>query len=130
MSLTRKDKFRIFWRDGFTCLYCGRRPPNVALEVDHYEPVSLGGADDDWNLITACESCNGAKSDTAIGEPCADGCSRPMCGGPRRPRDGLEAACQCVCHTCAICDKPECDGWDPKARCETLDRYRGESEGS
>ena len=41
--LTRKQRFEIFKRDGFACLYCGRKAPEVELQVDHIVPVVAGG---------------------------------------------------------------------------------------
>lgn len=54
-------RFEIFKRDSFTCQYCGRKAPEVVLEVEHIEPVSKGGSDDLMNLLTACEACNDGK---------------------------------------------------------------------
>lgn len=36
------------------------------LTVDHVQPKSKGGTDDEWNLITACRSCNGTKKDKVM----------------------------------------------------------------
>jgi hypothetical protein len=68
MSLSKKTRFEIFKRDGFTCQYCGQRPPEVVLEVDHIHPSSKGGSDDEINLITSCFDCNRGKSDKKIGD--------------------------------------------------------------
>lgn len=54
-------RFDVFKRDSFTCCYCGRRPPEVVLEVDHIDPVSNGGTDAFENLLTACFDCNRGK---------------------------------------------------------------------
>jgi hypothetical protein len=61
MALSKGKRFDVFKRDGFTCQYCGQRPPDVVLEVDHIHPISKGGTDDDLNLITACYNCNRGK---------------------------------------------------------------------
>jgi hypothetical protein len=61
MPLGNSIRFEVFTRDGFTCQYCGRRPPTVVLEVDHIHPRSKGGTDDSLNLITACFACNRGK---------------------------------------------------------------------
>ena len=55
------NRYVILERDKFTCQYCGRKAPNVALEVDHIIPVSKGGSDESTNLITACFECNTQK---------------------------------------------------------------------
>jgi hypothetical protein len=60
-TLTKKVRFGVFKRDGFACQYCGSSPPSVVLEVDHINPVSLGGANDTDNLITSCFDCNRGK---------------------------------------------------------------------
>lgn len=60
-ALSKARRFAIFHRDGFTCQYCGKRPPAVVLEVDHIVPVSQEGSDDDHNLITSCFDCNRGK---------------------------------------------------------------------
>lgn len=62
MALSKSKRFEIFKRDGFTCQYCGMRPPDVVLEVDHIDPRSKGGSDDELNLITACFDCNRGKA--------------------------------------------------------------------
>lgn len=65
-SLSKRKRFSVFQRDGFTCQYCGRRPPDVMLQVDHIVPSSKGGSDDTTNLITSCFDCNSGKSDTSL----------------------------------------------------------------
>jgi 5-methylcytosine-specific restriction endonuclease McrA len=44
-------------RDGHTCVYCVGR----ADTVDHLLPRSRGGGDTWFNLVAACQSCNGLK---------------------------------------------------------------------
>ena len=67
-GLSKRLRFEIFKRDQFTCRYCGRRPPDVVLEVDHIHPVSLGGLDTEDNLVTACGDCNRGKSNKKLGD--------------------------------------------------------------
>lgn len=62
MAIGKRKRFAVFERDRFTCGYCGRRPPDVVLEVDHMLPVCEGGGDEQENLITACFDCNRGKS--------------------------------------------------------------------
>lgn len=50
---------RIFFRDGYTCTYCGVH--GTKLECDHVIPFSRGGSDKDENLATACFDCNRSK---------------------------------------------------------------------
>lgn len=72
MSISKKKRFAIFARDGFTCRYCGRKPPEVVLEPDHIIPRARGGDDDESNLITSCFDCNRGKSATTLPIPVTD----------------------------------------------------------
>ena len=65
-SVNPKLRFEVFKRDNFTCQYCGEKPPEVTLEVDHLIPVSKGGTDDQKNLITSCIECNRGKSNEEV----------------------------------------------------------------
>lgn len=65
-SLSKQKRFKIFKRDSFTCMYCGQKPPNVTLEVDHIIPVASGGPNTDENLATSCFDCNRGKSDGSL----------------------------------------------------------------
>lgn len=67
-STGKRLRFRIFERDGFTCQYCGKRPPEVILHIDHVFPVSKGGKDEIENLLTSCADCNLGKSTFEIGK--------------------------------------------------------------
>lgn len=60
--LSKKTRFEVFKRDGFTCQYCGAHPPSVILEPDHINPVANGGDNHIDNLITACFDCNRGKA--------------------------------------------------------------------
>lgn len=61
IALSKKTRFEIFKRDGFTCQYCGAHPPSVILHVDHIVAVAAGGSNRKDNLVTACEACNQGK---------------------------------------------------------------------
>ena len=65
-SIGKRQRFRVFARDGYTCRYCGGQPPGVKLVIDHMIPVAEGGTNDDDNLITSCEPCNQGKSDKPL----------------------------------------------------------------
>jgi hypothetical protein len=60
-ALSKKTRFEIFKRDGFTCRYCGKQPPDIVLVIDHIDPVANGGDNDAMNLVTSCETCNQGK---------------------------------------------------------------------
>ncbi len=57
-----RKRFRILRRDNYTCQYCGRKAPEVVLQVDHVEAKSKGGKYVEENLITSCRDCNIGKS--------------------------------------------------------------------
>ena len=66
MAIGVRQRFEIFKRDEFTCAYCGRRSPDVVLQVDHIQATANGGTDDPINLITSCWECNSGKSDVPL----------------------------------------------------------------
>lgn len=61
-AITKKMRFDVLERDGFVCRYCGRKAPDVELEVDHIIPVCEGGPTVLDNLVTACKDCNRGKA--------------------------------------------------------------------
>src|SRR6266536_3398246 len=68
MALRPSIRFDVFKRDGFSCAYCGRKPPAVILEVDHVIPVADGGGDEYENLVTSCWDCNRGKGAKQLDE--------------------------------------------------------------
>lgn len=81
-AIGSQRRFALLQRDGFACLYCGARPGNDRLHLDHVIPWSRGGSDHDRNLVTACDRCNLGKSDSisvpsslCTGDHTADGWS-------------------------------------------------------
>jgi len=61
-NISQRIRFAVLYRDNFTCQYCGRKPPEVSLHVDHRVPFSLGGDNSLENLLAACNECNLGKS--------------------------------------------------------------------
>ncbi len=66
--LSKTIRFEVFKRDSFACQYCGRKAPDVLLDIDHIEPVAKGGTNDLLNLIAACRDCNSGKSDKRLSQ--------------------------------------------------------------
>lgn len=64
MAVSKSLRFQVLRRDNFTCRYCGRGAPEVALTVDHVVAEALGGRDEPSNLVAACADCNGGKAAT------------------------------------------------------------------
>lgn len=65
-ALGKKVRFEVFKRDGFLCQYCGRKPPDAVLEIDHLVALANGGDDSEANLVTACVDCNRGKGARAL----------------------------------------------------------------
>jgi 5-methylcytosine-specific restriction endonuclease McrA len=65
-ALSKKIRFEVFKRDKFTCQYCGRKAPDVVLNVDHINPVAKEGTNEIMNLITSCFDCNNGKRDKKL----------------------------------------------------------------
>ena len=65
-QISKKVRFEVFKRDGFSCQYCGATPPAVILHVDHIVPVKEGGTNEETNLVTSCDKCNLGKSATPL----------------------------------------------------------------
>lgn len=63
VAFTRRNVYR---RDGFRCVYCGAKPPQAKLTIDHVVPRARGGANTWENCVTACVSCNSGKADLPL----------------------------------------------------------------
>lgn len=61
---------KIWFRDGFQCLYCGQSAPDVQVTVDHFVPVERGGEDNPGNYVTSCRRCNKNKGNKDPEEYC------------------------------------------------------------
>src|SRR5262245_52949793 len=59
--LTLAERVFVLSRDKKTCQICGRKAPEVPLEIDHIIPVSKGGTNDASNLQALCFDCNRGK---------------------------------------------------------------------
>lgn len=57
--VTRKN---IFIRDGYRCMYCGKKFKHEQLELEHIIPKSQGGRNSWDNLVAACRTCNSRKN--------------------------------------------------------------------
>jgi len=76
MAVSKRLRYEVMRRDGFRCRYCGFSASETELQVDHVQPIALGGGDEPENLVTSCADCNAGKSasspDQAIVESVAD----------------------------------------------------------
>lgn len=83
-------RFAILRRDGFRCVYCGATPERAALRVDHVIPRSAGGPTEEFNLVTACHTCNAGKAASILEsgpESLGDLTAIPFESKPRREPD-------------------------------------------
>ena len=69
--ISKALRFEVFKRDRFTCQYCGRKAPEVVLEVDHLIPVAEGGENELLNLVTSCFDCNRGKGKKKLNDTTA-----------------------------------------------------------
>jgi 5-methylcytosine-specific restriction endonuclease McrA len=76
-----KLRFKIFNRDNFRCVYCGRSviEDKIKLQVDHLIPRVKGGTNEENNLITSCSECNLGKSDLLLDERMIKKISKEVC---------------------------------------------------
>jgi 5-methylcytosine-specific restriction endonuclease McrA len=56
----RLSRQAVFYRDGFTCQYCGKQTKQLTL--DHIVPRSRKGAHVWENVVSACIPCNHTKA--------------------------------------------------------------------
>lgn len=88
--IPKKVRFEVFKRDSFTCQYCGKKAPDVVLELDHIEPVSKGGGNEIINLVTSCFDCNRGKSDKRLSDDAAISIQRQQLEQIQERRQQLE----------------------------------------
>lgn len=114
-AISKRTRFEVFKRDGFTCQYCGRTPPSVMLEVDHIHPRSLGGGNDMTNLVSACEDCNRGKAARTLGDA-----PPPLREAAKR---AAEAEAQLRAYDMVLREIRERKDMDVYAVLEVFDRY-------
>ena len=56
----RLSRREVFWRDRFTCQYCGKQTKELTL--DHVTPRVLDGPHTWENVVAACVPCNHRKA--------------------------------------------------------------------
>lgn len=58
-QLKLKRLGRIYDRlDSDLCFFCNSQ---IGSTIDHFIPKKLGGTNEEWNLVAACDSCNNKK---------------------------------------------------------------------
>lgn len=69
MAVSKTLRYEVLRRDGHKCRYCGLNASESELQVDHVQPVTLGGKDVAENLVAACKDCNAGKGKTSPDAP-------------------------------------------------------------
>lgn len=72
-KIPKQLRWKIYARDSFSCRYCGAKPPDAILHIDHVKAVVHGGTNEESNLVTACEVCNLSKGANDIPAPAQRG---------------------------------------------------------
>lgn len=92
-AISKRVRFSVFSRDGFSCRYCGAQSDQVQLVLDHVQPVSLGGTNEPENLVTACQPCNAGKSNKPVDQTAINESHRlALAQEMQEQRAALEAA--------------------------------------
>lgn len=60
------NRWEVFARDGYRCVYCGEVQEPDNLSVDHVQPRMRGGDGSPGNLVTACRGCNARKGGRSL----------------------------------------------------------------
>ena len=57
-TFSKAERTAISRSQRYRCMYCGVRLTSDNLQIDHMDPVSRGGSNDDDNLQALCRRCN------------------------------------------------------------------------
>lgn len=76
------SRVNVVARDGYACVYCGKKQKIGELTYDHVVPRSQGGKTCWENIVTACVSCNYRK-----GGRTPEQAGMKLRKQPRQPRD-------------------------------------------
>lgn len=63
--IAKKRRFAIYARDEWKCLYCGKNlkwAKRGQRTLDHLQPRSQGGTNENSNLVTSCQACNYSRA--------------------------------------------------------------------
>lgn len=58
VTFSKEERAAIARSQRYKCMYCGVRLTSDNLQIDHMDPVSRGGSNDDENLQALCRRCN------------------------------------------------------------------------
>lgn len=65
----QKNHRQLLWEEATGhCIYCGRPVQLEKMEVDHIQPLSLGGSNGMENKVCSCSQCNATKGNQTLEE--------------------------------------------------------------
>lgn len=59
--LSTNERYQIYAKYGGRCAYCGQPITYKKMQVEHREPLALGGEDSMGNYMPSCNTCNHYK---------------------------------------------------------------------
>lgn len=59
--LSKAQRREVYEKCGGHCAYCGCELKYEDMQIDHVRPLAWYGADELWNMLPACRSCNHYK---------------------------------------------------------------------
>ena len=65
-KITKAERMQIYAMFEGHCAYCGCEITLQKMQIDHIEPLALGGADEISNMFPSCRSCNHYKNTMTI----------------------------------------------------------------
>lgn len=75
-AMTPSIRLAVLQRDKHQCKFCGAKPPDAKLHVDHILPVIAGGKTIVENLQVLCEACNLGKATKLVAVPTSEAPSK------------------------------------------------------
>jgi hypothetical protein len=61
-KLSKEERQEVYRKCDGHCAYCGISIKYKDMQVDHVNPLGIGGADNVENMLPACRSCNHYKA--------------------------------------------------------------------
>jgi len=66
LKLRNRDKLYIYNRENKKCYFCDKDLKFKQITLDHYIPLSKGGVDEIYNIVTSCKTCNKYKGNSLL----------------------------------------------------------------